>query len=102
MHREVKRKDTQKALSGYLCAFLLCETLRDGVPSRFTSPLRPPTNLGSDLGLRTPLYAQAIAPIFTVQGNQNILRNLGQNFRQQQQVVDANELEYTTQNNNCD
>ncbi|MEH2322799.1 MAG: pentapeptide repeat-containing protein [Nostoc sp.] len=33
----------------------------------------------------------------TLQGNQNILRNLGQNFRQQQQVGDANELEYTKQ-----
>ncbi|WP_375505037.1 pentapeptide repeat-containing protein [uncultured Nostoc sp.] len=33
----------------------------------------------------------------TLQGNQNILRNLGQNFRQQQQVADANELEYTKQ-----
>ncbi|MBL1203681.1 MAG: pentapeptide repeat-containing protein [Nostoc sp. ZfuVER08] len=31
------------------------------------------------------------------QGNQNILRNLGQNFRQQQQVADANDLEYTKQ-----
>ncbi|MEH2420949.1 MAG: pentapeptide repeat-containing protein [Nostoc sp.] len=33
----------------------------------------------------------------TLQGNQNILRNLGQNFRQQQQVADANELEFTKQ-----
>ncbi|WP_448268751.1 pentapeptide repeat-containing protein [Nostoc sp. DSM 114159] len=33
----------------------------------------------------------------TLQGNQNVLRNLGQNFRQQQQVGDANELEYTKQ-----
>lgn len=33
----------------------------------------------------------------TLQGNQNILRNLGQNFRQQQQVTDANQLEYTKQ-----
>ncbi len=33
----------------------------------------------------------------TLQGNQNILRNLGQNFRQQQQVADANNLEYTKQ-----
>ncbi|ODG96488.1 low-complexity protein [Nostoc sp. KVJ20] len=33
----------------------------------------------------------------TLRGNQNILRNLGQNFRQQQQVADANELEYTKQ-----
>lgn len=33
----------------------------------------------------------------TLQGNQNILRNLGQNFRQQQQVADANQLEYTKQ-----
>lgn len=31
------------------------------------------------------------------QGNQNILRNLGQNFRQQQQIADANQLEYTKQ-----
>lgn len=33
----------------------------------------------------------------TLQGNQNVLRNLGQNFRQQQQVSDANQLEYTKQ-----
>ncbi|WP_372726745.1 pentapeptide repeat-containing protein [Nostoc sp. TCL26-01] len=32
-----------------------------------------------------------------LQGNQNVLRNLGQNFRQQQQVADANQLEYTKQ-----
>ncbi|WGV26002.1 pentapeptide repeat-containing protein [Halotia branconii] len=32
-----------------------------------------------------------------LQGNQNILRNLEQNFRQQQQVTDANQLEYTKQ-----
>ncbi|MDZ8187609.1 MAG: pentapeptide repeat-containing protein [Nostoc sp. ChiSLP02] len=41
-----------------------------------------------------------IGQIFSVprfQGNQNILRNLGQNFRQQQQVADANDLEYTKQ-----
>ncbi|MDH6097834.1 pentapeptide repeat-containing protein [Anabaenopsis sp. FSS-46] len=30
-------------------------------------------------------------------GNQNVLRNLGQNFRQQQQIADANQLEYTKQ-----
>ncbi len=33
----------------------------------------------------------------SLQGNQNILRNLGQNFRQQQQIADANQLEYTKQ-----
>ncbi|MBD2567685.1 pentapeptide repeat-containing protein [Anabaena lutea FACHB-196] len=33
----------------------------------------------------------------TLQGNQNVLRNLGQNFRQQQQIPDANQLEYTKQ-----
>lgn len=33
----------------------------------------------------------------TLQGNQNVLRNLGQNFRQQQQVTDANQLEYIKQ-----
>ena len=33
----------------------------------------------------------------TLQGNQNILRNLSQNFRLQQQVSDANQLEYTKQ-----
>ncbi|WP_339378717.1 pentapeptide repeat-containing protein [Calothrix sp. NIES-2100] len=33
----------------------------------------------------------------TLQGNQNVLRNLGQNFRQQQQIADANSLEYTKQ-----
>jgi hypothetical protein len=30
-----------------------------------------------------------------LQGNQNVLRNLGQNFRQQQQIADANQVEYT-------
>ncbi|RUS97853.1 pentapeptide repeat-containing protein [Trichormus variabilis] len=33
----------------------------------------------------------------TLQGNQNVLRNLGQNFRQQQQIPDTNQLEYTKQ-----
>jgi hypothetical protein len=33
----------------------------------------------------------------TLQGNQNVLRNLGQNFRQQQQIADTNQLEYTKQ-----
>lgn len=33
----------------------------------------------------------------TLQGNQNVLRNLGQNFRQQQQISDMNWLEYTKQ-----
>ncbi|MFM7363668.1 MAG: pentapeptide repeat-containing protein [Cuspidothrix sp.] len=33
----------------------------------------------------------------TLQGNQNILRNLSQNFRLQQQISDANQLEYTKQ-----
>ncbi|MGH1392864.1 MAG: pentapeptide repeat-containing protein [Trichormus sp.] len=33
----------------------------------------------------------------TFQGNQNVLRNLVQNFRQQQQVTDANQIEYTKQ-----
>jgi hypothetical protein len=33
----------------------------------------------------------------TLQGNQNVLRNLGQNFRQQQQIADANQLEFTKQ-----
>ncbi|MTJ51983.1 pentapeptide repeat-containing protein [Anabaena sp. UHCC 0253] len=33
----------------------------------------------------------------TLHGNQNILRNLSQNFRLQQQVGDANQLEYTKQ-----
>lgn len=33
----------------------------------------------------------------TLQGNQNVLRNLGQNFRQQQQIADANQVEYTKQ-----
>lgn len=35
--------------------------------------------------------------IASLQGNQNILRNLSQNFRQQQQIADANQLEYTKQ-----
>ncbi|MGH2414526.1 MAG: hypothetical protein ACRDEA_12745, partial [Microcystaceae cyanobacterium] len=30
-----------------------------------------------------------------LQGNQSVLRNLGQNFRQLQQIGDANQLEYT-------
>ncbi|BAZ68475.1 hypothetical protein NIES4106_32390 [Fischerella sp. NIES-4106] len=33
----------------------------------------------------------------TLQGNQNVLRNLGQNFRQLQQIADANQIEYTKQ-----
>ncbi|AUT03543.1 low-complexity protein [Nostoc sp. CENA543] len=33
----------------------------------------------------------------TLQGNQSVLRNLVQNFRQQQQVIDANQIEYTRQ-----
>jgi hypothetical protein len=32
-----------------------------------------------------------------LQGNQNVLRNLGQNFRQLQQIGDANQVEYTKQ-----
>ncbi|GAB1538024.1 hypothetical protein NUACC21_06800 [Scytonema sp. NUACC21] len=32
-----------------------------------------------------------------LQGNQTVLRNLGQNFRQLQQIADANHLEYTKQ-----
>ncbi len=32
-----------------------------------------------------------------LQGNQSVLRNLGQNFRQLQQIADANQLEYTKQ-----
>ncbi|RUR76278.1 hypothetical protein PCC6912_44500 [Chlorogloeopsis fritschii PCC 6912] len=35
--------------------------------------------------------------VSTLQGNQNVLRNLGQNFRQLQQIADANQLEYTKQ-----
>lgn len=33
----------------------------------------------------------------TLQGNENVLRNLVQNFRQLQQIPDANRLEYTTE-----
>lgn len=33
----------------------------------------------------------------TLEGNQSVLRNLGQNFRQLQQIADANQLEYTKQ-----
>ncbi|MBD2493595.1 pentapeptide repeat-containing protein [Nostoc sp. FACHB-280] len=33
----------------------------------------------------------------SLQGNQNVLRNLSQNFRQQQQIADANQLEYLKQ-----
>jgi len=32
-----------------------------------------------------------------LQGNENVLRNLVQNFRQMQQIADANQLEYITQ-----
>jgi uncharacterized membrane protein len=32
-----------------------------------------------------------------LQGNQNVLRNLGQNFRSLQQIADVNQLEYTKQ-----
>jgi hypothetical protein len=35
--------------------------------------------------------------VLRLRGNQNILRNLSQNFRLQQQVSDANQLEYTKQ-----
>ncbi|WP_337907008.1 pentapeptide repeat-containing protein [Iningainema tapete] len=35
--------------------------------------------------------------VSSLQGNQNVLRNLGQNFRQLQQIADANHLEYTKQ-----
>jgi DNA uptake protein ComE-like DNA-binding protein len=35
--------------------------------------------------------------VATLQGNQNVLRNLGQNFRQLQQIADANQIEYTKQ-----
>jgi Pentapeptide repeats (9 copies) len=35
--------------------------------------------------------------VSTLQGNQNVLRNLGQNFRQLQQIADANAIEYTKQ-----
>jgi hypothetical protein len=35
--------------------------------------------------------------VFGLQGNQSVLRNLGQNFRQLQQIGDANYLEYTKQ-----
>jgi hypothetical protein len=35
--------------------------------------------------------------VSALQGNQNVLRNLGQNFRQLQQITDANAIEYTKQ-----
>ncbi|MBD2303855.1 pentapeptide repeat-containing protein [Nostoc sp. FACHB-190] len=35
--------------------------------------------------------------VLSLQGNQNVLRNLSQNFRQQQQIADANQLEYLKQ-----
>ncbi|MFH7024358.1 MAG: pentapeptide repeat-containing protein [Heteroscytonema crispum UTEX LB 1556] len=35
--------------------------------------------------------------VSALQGNQNVLRNLGQNFRQLQQIADANAIEYTKQ-----
>ena len=38
-----------------------------------------------------------VMQVLTLQGNGNVLRNLVQNFRQLQQIADANELEYTTQ-----
>lgn len=39
--------------------------------------------------------------VTTLQGNENVLRNLVQNFRQLQQIADANQLEYTTQRLRC-
>jgi Helix-hairpin-helix motif/Pentapeptide repeats (9 copies) len=35
--------------------------------------------------------------VSSLQGNQNVLRNLAQNFRQLQQIADMNQLEYTKQ-----
>ncbi len=35
--------------------------------------------------------------VSALRGNQNVLRNLGQNFRQLQQIADANQVEYTKQ-----
>ncbi len=47
--------------------------------------------------LGNPGQIGKIFSVPTLQGNQNVLRNLGQNFRQQQQITDANQLEYTKQ-----
>nr|WP_041555203.1 pentapeptide repeat-containing protein [Nostoc sp. PCC 7524] len=47
--------------------------------------------------LGNPGQIGKIFSVPTLAGNQNVLRNLGQNFRQQQQVADANQLEYIKQ-----
>lgn len=47
--------------------------------------------------LGNPGQIGKVFSVFRLQGNQNVLRNLVQNFRQQQQVTDANQIEYTRQ-----
>jgi hypothetical protein len=41
-----------------------------------------------------PGIISALMSIKTLQGNENLLRNLIQNFRQQEQIADANKIEY--------
>lgn len=47
--------------------------------------------------LGNPGQIGKIFSIPSLKGNQNVLRNLVQNFRQQQQITDANQIEYTKQ-----
>lgn len=47
--------------------------------------------------LGNPGQIGGVLLVQTLQGNENVLRNLVQNFRQLQQIADANQLEYTTQ-----
>ena len=47
--------------------------------------------------LGNPGQIGTMMKVSSLQGNENVLRNLVQNFRQLQQIADANQLEYTTQ-----
>ena len=47
--------------------------------------------------LGNPGQISQVMQVPTLQGNENVLRNLVQNFRQMQQIGDANQLEYITQ-----
>ncbi|MGB7375901.1 MAG: pentapeptide repeat-containing protein [Rivularia sp. (in: cyanobacteria)] len=47
--------------------------------------------------LGNPGEIGAVLRVLRLSGNQNVLRNLIQNFRQLQQIADANELEYSKQ-----
>lgn len=47
--------------------------------------------------LGNPGQIGKVFSVSTLAGNENVLRNLVQNFRQLQQIADANQVEYTTQ-----